>query len=175
KLTDAQGRFFYQLQDFRDSEQNTYSFTYDAAGRFSRITEPGGRFLELTYRQIAGQAVIGKVETADLRSVTYGYTAFNDGVRSWVALTSAIYGDGTQAAYGYTQASPGVQPLLKHAVDPRYPGPAVNMKYLYAASPLGFVQSELNGATAETMVTLQVSGSDYTLAYANGSNRLFNM
>src|SRR5262249_14845192 len=99
KLTDAQGRFFYQLQDFRDSEQNTYSFTYDAAGRFSRITEPGGRFLEVTYTHIAGRTVIGKVETADLRSVTYGYTIFNDGVRSWVELTSAIYGDGTQAAY----------------------------------------------------------------------------
>ena len=39
----------YRLADFTDATGNTYTLAYDAAGRFSRVTEPAGRYLQVTY------------------------------------------------------------------------------------------------------------------------------
>ncbi len=44
---------FYQLDSFKDASGNTYTLTYDASNRLSRVTEPGGRWLQVNYEDIS--------------------------------------------------------------------------------------------------------------------------
>jgi RHS repeat-associated protein len=39
----------WRLSHFLDTQQNTYSLTYDSSNRLAQITEPAGRFLKITY------------------------------------------------------------------------------------------------------------------------------
>ena len=121
--------------------------------------------------------MITMVSTSDGRSVTYNYDLFNDGTASFVRLIEAVYGDGTRSTYEYSQAEPGINPVLAHAVDPRLVGVAVNMKYEYRTDTnvQGEVLSEINGVSGETMVTRSSRGSDVIVSYANGSTQIFNL
>lgn len=92
---------YYQLQDFLDKYKNLYILTYDNTTRkLTRITEPAGRYLEISYSLVNNVRVIAQVETRDLRKVTYNYTVMN----GFVCLTGATYGDGTSAIYSYIQS-----------------------------------------------------------------------
>jgi len=42
----------YQLDKITDAQGNVYNLTYDVHYRFSRVTEPGGRWLQVTYQDI---------------------------------------------------------------------------------------------------------------------------
>lgn len=53
KLYLTNGTHYYQLQRFLDEHDNTYSLTYDSARRFKRVTEPAGRYIEVTYGSVA--------------------------------------------------------------------------------------------------------------------------
>lgn len=167
----------YQLQDIRDKYQNIYRLSYDRYGFLSRVTEPAGRYLEVAYQVVASSYyLVGKVTTSDGRSVKYNYNVFNDGVASWVLLTGADYGDGTKATYAYSQTEPGSRPSLEHAIDPRYTGTDVNMRFTYdPANAWGFVKEEINGITGKVMTTLSSEAGKRTVCYANGRVQVYTM
>lgn len=171
KLTDVTGDY-YQMQDVRDARQNLYTLTYalDGTRLLTKVTEPAGRFFAITYNTVGGIPVIASVQTQDGRAVNYTYSVLNDGVATFVELVNAIYGDGTMASYEYSQYKKGAKPSLSHAVDPRYRGAAVDMKYEYApfSTVRGFISKEINGKTSEVMYTLTTDGTNYAGAYANG-------
>lgn len=171
KLSGGGGKTYYQLQDFRDSYQNLYTLSYTNKN-LTRITEPAGRHLEIFYTDIDSNTLITKVAASDGRSVNYNYEVFNDGITDWVLLSSVDYGDGTTAVYEYSQSEPGARPNLSHAVDSRYEGPAVNMRYTYDASiAAGFIKEEKNGITDEIMAVLDAT--THTVCYPNGRKQVY--
>lgn len=126
-------------------------------------------------------SVISQVKSWDGRSVTYEYQEFIDPVlphRREQVLAKVLYGDGTQAVYQYGLLySDALFPLLVEAKDPRYPGPAVHMKYEYSdETAFGTVKREINGVTGEEMVRLDtVNATTSKVSYANGSVQTFNL
>ncbi|MGH8659045.1 MAG: RHS repeat-associated core domain-containing protein [Gammaproteobacteria bacterium] len=168
KQTDADGSIHYQMEAFTDTQGNLYDLVYDPADRtLMHVKEPAGRFFTIIYKTEDGLKVIDQVLTSDGRSATYKYTVVNDGVTSWLELTSVTYGDETVATYEYHQQAPGVRPLLEHAVDPRLDGRSVDMRYVYDATE-GFVLQEKNGKTGEVLASLERSGAQRIIEYANG-------
>jgi len=45
-------RGLMRLDDFYDSQSNAYHLTYDSKNRLSKITEPGGRYLQVNYQNV---------------------------------------------------------------------------------------------------------------------------
>ncbi|CAN5387785.1 hypothetical protein BH23BAC1_BH23BAC1_05790 [soil metagenome] len=169
KLADSNGDVYYQLQDIKDSQQNLYTLTYNSDKLLTRVTEPAGRFLQVDYTNISGVSVISQVSTSDGRSVKYNNELFDDGVSKWIRFNSADYGDGTQALYTYYQDQPGGFLSVEHAIDPRYVGAAVNMKYTYDYSIApGYVMEEKNGVTGEVLATLIAEPDVRKVCYPNG-------
>ena len=167
KLSD--NTIFYQMQEIRDPEQNLFVLTYESAPphRLLRVTEPAGRFFDISYGNVGSRSVLTRVTTNDGRTVDYTYGI----IGSFVALSSAIYGDGTSATYSYTQVDPAVRPLLSHATDPRYEGRGTDMQYTYANN-LGVVQDELN-STGQVLFTMTSTSNSRTDTYANGDVDVF--
>lgn len=167
--TDAGVR--YQLRRISDALQNEYRLTYNNKNLLSRITEPAGRYLSVTYEVIDGQDVISKVSSGDGRSVSYHYTVHLDGISSWPLLTSVRYGDGTQAIYQYHVPPKGQYGLfyLAHATDPRIEGRHVDMRYNYNNEMAGgYIKEEINGRSGEVMSTLSADAGNRWICYANG-------
>src|SRR4029077_843128 len=74
KLMSSPGQFYYQLQDFTDKFQNLYMLSYNLSNkRLERITEPAGRYLQISYTVQGGILVISRVSVSDGRSVLYNY------------------------------------------------------------------------------------------------------
>src|SRR5262249_20959799 len=135
KLTDNSGATYYRLLDIHDSHQNQYILTYNGQKNLKRVTEPAGRFIDITYGTIEGKKEITEVTTQDGRTVSYSTDVITDAsLSTWVELTDVTYGDGTHATYKYSQTIAGTRPHLDQAKDPRYPGPAVDMEYTYDSS-----------------------------------------
>ncbi|MGB8194257.1 MAG: RHS repeat-associated core domain-containing protein [Chitinophagaceae bacterium] len=170
KLTDA-GGVFYQLREIRDTYQNVYALQYNADRALTRVTEPAGRYFAIDYTSLNGEKFIHHITTSDGRSVQYNYSVYTDGSFSWVLLTGVNYGDGTAATYSYHQphySGPGFV-YLEHAIDPRYSGANVNMKFTYNnAVAHGYIKQEINGKTGEVMVTLNADWRNRWVCYANG-------
>ncbi len=151
----------YIVQGFWDTYGHWYAFTNDGDGRFVRVTEPAGRWLEVSYNT---NGHITQLDASDGRTVTYNYSRFDlEDENSPIILTGVDYGDGTTASYEYSMAS-GFWPLLAHAVDPKYPGKGSNIRYTYWYG-WGFLKEERDGVTDELLVTN--NGSSVT--YANGA------
>jgi RHS repeat-associated protein len=171
KILTASGHF-YQMQDILDSQGNLFPLTYESSGRrrLIKVSEPAGRFFQISYALVDGVSVISKVQTNDGRMVQYQYSVLDDGVTKFVLLNGVTYGDGTVASYVHSQQEPGARPVLSHAIDPRYAGMAVNIRYEYLphSTVRGFIKHELNGITGEIMYTLESDGTLYTATYANG-------
>lgn len=169
KIVNPEGSF-YQLLDMRDEFQNLYTLTY-TGGALTRITEPAGRYLDISYVTVAGQSLVGRVVTSDGRAAQYNYTVYNDSVTSWPLLTSVQYGDGTSATYQYHPPHySGVGFIyLAHAVDPRYSGRQGNMQFTYDTTiARGYIKQEINGKTGQVMVTLSADENNRWVCYANG-------
>lgn len=177
KLTNPSGYSYYQLQDFKDSYQNLYVLTYDKSNRLQRITEPAGRYLQITYSTVNDNPNIRTdVATNDGRSVHYTYDVYTDSLRDWVRLIAVNYGDGTKALYTYSQKDPGVRPRVEHAIDPRYTGKDGNMIVKYNPDvSAGFIQEERNGVTGELMATLFAGSDDRRVCYPNGRTEHYYM
>jgi RHS repeat-associated protein len=170
KITNSSGSF-YQLQDIKDGYQNQYILAYTSNGLLQRFTEPAGRYFQLTYDSLNGHSYLRNVTTSDGRSVQYNYTPYTESGITWILLTSVQYGDGTTATYAYHQ--PHYSGLgfvyLEHAIDPRYSGPNVNMKFTYNNLVAhGFIKEEINGKTGEVMATLNGDWMNRWVCYANG-------
>lgn len=167
----------YQLQDIRDNYQNVYRLTYDRYGFLSRVTEPAGRYLAVSYRVVASTYyLVDQVSSSDGRSVKYNYDVYDDSVAKWVRLVGVDYGDGTKALYTYSQTKRGLRPSLEHAIDPRYNGTDVDMRFTYDSSNAwGFIKEEINGVTGKVMVTLKNEVGKRTVCYANGRVQVYSV
>src|SRR5439155_17363558 len=123
------------------------TLTYDTLGTLTRVTEPGGRYLQFIYTQRPApysQLTLTTVEAHGLGnstvtdSVNYTYTLQQTGgtivAQGW-CLTTVTYSDGQHAYYTYTTDNqpdhptgqcPCTQkllPLVKTCQDVRYKGP----------------------------------------------------
>ncbi|MEN3369001.1 MAG: hypothetical protein V7609_1144 [Verrucomicrobiota bacterium] len=124
---------------------------YRSDGRLDKVTQEGGRWLDITwdYRANSPIPVIVQVQSggyAGVQTVIYNYNRYPDSDAGFPVLTSVDYpddrapGQPSHAIYTYgfeyTGAGPnaGVQapyPLLKIANDPRYPGAMTTIRYDY--------------------------------------------
>ena len=62
----------------------TTTLTYDASGSLTRVTEPGGRYLQFSYSQISGLNMLTEVDAYDgqgheVDSVVYHYASKSTG------------------------------------------------------------------------------------------------
>lgn len=124
---------------------------YDGNGMLWRVTEPAGRYLEISYTTNPWewhQPIISSVAAWDGRgnvtqSVTYSYAQASYG--GWTCLTQATYSDGTHSTYTYRadnqlvadRYEPSGPPLILTADDVRYPGAMTKIRYTYARSNMG--------------------------------------
>jgi YD repeat-containing protein len=162
---------YFQLRTIKDPYGQTTTLAYNNSGFLSRVTEPGGRYLQFTYGQVAGQQVLSQVDACDGRGsridwVVYHYASKPTGgniVTTAVCLTSVDYGEGQHALYTYEEdnspenPSPPcpcplkLLPLVKTCQDVRYKGPMRHICYEYQANgPHGAIIAErysLNGST----------------------------
>ena len=146
------------------------NITLGANGLITRVTEPGGRYLQFTYN---GTFLLTQVDAYDGRgnqidSVVYHYSPIkpkNNGTQGTAVncLTSVDYSDGTHAYYTYQDdnvpehpnppcpCSIKVYPLLRTCQDVRYKGPMRNICYEYQVNgPHGAIIAErysFNGST----------------------------
>ena len=117
----------------------------------SRVTEPGGRYLQFTYSQINGQTLLTRVDAYDGRGnqidyVVYHYASKLTGgtiVTTTMCLTSVDYSDGTHASYTYRTdnvpehhgppcpCSIRTLPLVSGCDDARYHGSMRRIAYEY--------------------------------------------
>jgi RHS repeat-associated protein len=174
----------------------------DANGKLIRVTEPGGRYLQINYNGTPPYDV-GSVQAFDgrgnlIETVSYGYT------QVWVNsfyhynLTQVYYDDGTQAVYTYelsnlhNSPNPGYSatPDVVHSCDDvRYAGPMKQIEYEYVqwgeAAPgyvaWGQIKSERNFNTHQIVSQVSHPASSYdatinqrTETRGDGATRLFS-
>ncbi|MGH8101759.1 MAG: DUF6531 domain-containing protein, partial [Chthoniobacterales bacterium] len=121
--------YTYQAQAIIDPYGQRTAFTYNAAGRISGVTEPGGRYLQFYYRSDDPQ-VIDHVTGSDGRTVQYNYVsqAYSPGTFVYRELDDVVYYGQSQWTARYKYRAPNAQvgdngtPLLWTADDPMYPG-----------------------------------------------------
>jgi RHS repeat-associated protein len=162
---------YFQPRTIKDPYGQTTTLAYNNSGFLSRVTEPGGRYLQFTYSQVAGQQMLSEVDAYDgrgnqLDSVVYHYASILTGghiVTTAVCLTSVDYSDGQHAIYSYTtDNSPEnptppcpcplrLLPLVQTCQDVRYNGAMRQICFEYQANgPHGAIIAErysLNGST----------------------------
>jgi YD repeat-containing protein len=134
-----------------DPYGQTTSLTYDTSGFLTRVTEPGGRYLQFNYSPVNGVTMLTEVDAYDGRGnrtdyVVYHYISISPGGQYGPpanCLTSVDYSDGQHAYYTYqgdnVPENPGppcpcsikVFPVLKTCKDVRYKGPMRNIFYEY--------------------------------------------
>jgi RHS repeat-associated protein len=164
----------YRVARIIDPYGLTTTISYETTGqdengndiyRMSRITEPGGRYLLLSYSAADGTTITGvQAVTADnnvTQSVTYTYsdTTATGGV--YTTLTAASYSDGTVAQYTYQNDNSGKNgapkiPLLQTCDDVRYSGPMHQIQYLFVLGDRirGKIKSEMKPGSGEAVSTL---------------------
>ena len=89
---------YFQVRTIKDPYGQTTTLTYLASGLLIRVTEPGGRYLQFTYRGSQLSRVDAYRWSGELiESVVYHYTAIapGGGHPSLNCLTSVDYSDGT--------------------------------------------------------------------------------
>jgi RHS repeat-associated protein len=184
--------YSYVAQALIDRYGLRTTFTYDSNGNLQQITEPAGRYIQLSYINFGGTIVIDHVTASDGRTVQYSYiqTTFPPNTNSTVCLDHVVYyGDSTLTArYTYRYSNvPGYNiPLLSTADDPMYTGPMKRIAYVYqtanngdgSAPTYGQLQSEnyYDGTHVGAAVsTLTITGTNTrTETRGDGPARNFN-
>lgn len=161
----------------------TYTYELDSSGnptRLSRITEPGGRYLLVTWtgsvgidsRVLSVQAFDGRGYMMD--SVTYSYTTLGNPPAQMISR--ADYANGTSATYTYEMdggTPPNNHPRLVTCDDVRHNGPMRQIKYDYGTSHT-HIKSEKNFVTGEALTTrTNPTGNQFTETRGDGKIRNF--
>jgi len=112
------------------------TLTYDGSGRRSRITEPGGRYLQINY---AGPYDIDNVQAFDGRGTSSKLFPTSTARRHMAGyrdyLTQVNYDDGTHAYYTYQNSNTGSPlALVQTCDDVRFAGPMKKIQYEYQAA-----------------------------------------
>jgi RHS repeat-associated protein len=143
-----------------DPYGQTTTLDYDGSFRLSRITEPGGRYLEFFYQtfsymtqtnppMLTSEDVISMVRSNDgrgntIETVSYAYEwvwiANAAGSARMYNLKTVSYDDATQASYVYEAANTNYSAnsmshesaqVVHSCDDPRYAGPMKQIQYQY--------------------------------------------
>jgi len=141
----------------------TTVLTHDSAGRLVRITEPGGRYLQITYDTYSYQLswngrtdtkrvdVISKVEAFAgpnqlTETVNYVYQPETVEAHTYYNLKQVNYDDGTQAHYTYfgSDWNTMVSGRIHTCNDVRYAGAMSRIEYQYETG-LGTVVGQIKG------------------------------
>jgi RHS repeat-associated protein len=159
-----------------DPYGQTTLLSYDSAGRLSTVTEPGGRYLQITYYTYSysntwngntynySVDMISKVEAFAgpgqlTETVNYSYTMEYVGVLRYFNLTQVNYDDGTQASYTYypSLAATMVSGRIHTCDDVRFAGAMSRIEYEYATpeensgGAVGQIKREKNLTTHQTV------------------------
>jgi RHS repeat-associated protein len=173
--------------------------TGTGSNKTTKITEPGGRYLLVTYTQserVFEVKAFDGVNPGPIQWVTYHWGAHQIGAHAFTVLDSVDYHDGTSASYTYTEvnfndwpAPPG-QPdpemihaaVLETARDVRYQGPMREIFYEYQLADNGGngrrpkIKSEkhlLADGTAGDVVSSVAIGSAAVETRGDGAKRNF--
>jgi YD repeat-containing protein len=84
-----------QLTSVLDRNSNSTALSYDAYGNLSRITDPGGRYIQLNYQSTGANGVLASVADSAGRTVSYSYSGTTGDLTS---VTDVLNGT-TQYAY----------------------------------------------------------------------------
>lgn len=122
--------YTYVAQALIDAYGLRTTFTYNTDGTLQKITEPGGRWIQLYYQ--TNGVYIDHVTASDGRSVQYYYGTAGSG---YTCLDHVVYySDATLTArYQYCASNSTLSgtPLLYTCDDPMYPGPMRRIGYVY--------------------------------------------
>ena len=126
--------YSFLAQAIIDPYGQVTTFTRDANGRLTTVTEPAGRYLQFYYTT-AGY--IDHVTASDGRTVQYYYTQQTFSGVTFTLLDHVVYyGNAAWTAryrYRASNVSSGAEiyPLLWTCDDPMYPGPMKRIAYVY--------------------------------------------
>lgn len=111
----------FQLRSMIDSVGNTWNFGWEG-GRLTSVTEPAGRWLKISYVELADPraaqsryTVVSGVAASDGQKVSYHYEFLG---ASFPVLSGVTYPDGATAKYTYEEQRAGEKPLLTKLRDP---------------------------------------------------------
>jgi RHS repeat-associated protein len=149
----------YQAYQIIDPFGQVTTLDYDASGKLTRVTEPGGRYLEFFYQtfsywtesnpsMLASKDVISTVRSNDgrgnvIESVSYEYEAVwitYAASSSWMYNLKHVYYNDSTASYNYIAANTDYHAfgttyssaqVIQSCDDPRYVGPMKQIQYLY--------------------------------------------
>lgn len=164
------------------------AFTRDAYDKVTRMTEPGGRYLQINWQNpnsgmlgnliVGVQAFDGIAGHAAIDSVTYNWGTFNLGGGSiTTVLYGATYGDGTSASYTYISRANDNQGTTKKAVlltadDVRVGGAMRQISYSVGLK--GKLDSENNKVTGEIVSSTTSNNFFGTASETRGDNATRN-
>jgi len=175
-LQNIGGYTHYGLVSITDSKglvttvQNS-AYWYGGSYQFqlpTKITEPGGRWLSLSYSYLllprSEVAYISEVDSSDGRKATFSYGVTGSGGSAQAVLTGVSYSGIASASYGYYStgtSSPFGPPQysLSQAIDSRAEGLA-NIKYGYFSGSTGAVQTVTEGSANTLVCTLSLQGGN---------------
>ncbi len=139
------------------------TLTYDSFGRLWKVTEPGGRYLQVNYP--TSSSAYNGVQAFDgrgnlIETVTYIWQPLTFVGHTYTYLTQVQYDDNTAAAYTYqsNNRADTWSGLIETCYDPRYAGAMKKIKYrfktrdsnhLFPAS--GQIEEEQNATTGVTV------------------------
>ena len=132
------------LVRFIDPHGVTYEVEGDASNRVKKITDPTGRWLELTYANDR----LSRVDASDGRFVTYNYDQHVVSSVTYHLLDDVDYQDGTRASYQYYENAPFRLAIME---DSKLSGPAALVQYIYGTSG---IHKEINPVTGKTFAEI---------------------
>src|SRR5882724_2993907 len=150
----------YQACQIIDPNGQVTTVDYDSSGRITRVTEPGGRYLEFFYQNfsywaqtdppmLTSEDVISMIRSNDgrgnvIETVSYGYEwvwiANVGGSARMYNLKTVSYDDLSAASYNYESANTNYTAnsishesaqVVQSCDDPRYAGPMKQIQYDY--------------------------------------------
>ncbi|MBA3833667.1 MAG: hypothetical protein H0X34_17600, partial [Chthoniobacterales bacterium] len=186
------GSYYYRryvAQAMIDRHGLRTTLSYNVDGTLYRVTEPAGRYFELTWAAIPNglfsDTVITKVTASDGRQVNYSYlnSAFAPGTTTYNYLNSvSYYSDLTIGNATYTYKAPNTPDafgtfndtaMLATFDDSMYAGPMKKLTYAYVPNGTGVVYGQLqsekrDATTSVSTIALGGNGIDITRTETRG-------
>jgi RHS repeat-associated protein len=179
--------YTYQAQAIIDPSGLRTTLTYNTSGQLTKAADPSGRWLKIYYN--TSGTYVGLINHVDAgydpgtvtQEVTYGYSTFTSGSRTYKTLTSATYSDGTNATYTYQNSNVypfDGNPLILQCNDVRYPGPMKNIAYEFLFSSVSFYgqlyrEKHPNGTAVVTVTIPGGVGNSRLETRGDGKTRTF--
>ena len=153
-----------------------------ASGRLAQVTEPGGRWLKISYvdlkapnaaASVKPYTLIAKVAASDGQTVAYTY-GFPSGA-DYPVLSGVAYPDGTTASYTYAVPRAGTRVLLTQIDDPRADAAVRGRSFRYSGDPAAATGQTVEVRTADGTAVIEAVGGDargsrgYAVKQSNGS------